>query len=123
MTALNTYVRRAALSPDPDRFPAVLDRFLEVLHERGVVNETALFEVLEVLVMGTPLSREHLIAIFGVLPIYQLMTTRDETARQLVREAADLLTNPEPTVSLREWVRAAEHIVGPISRVIAGESI
>lgn len=33
--------------------------------------------------------------------------------QQLVREAFDLLTNPESAIDLRDWVRAAAPVVGP----------
>jgi len=36
----------------------------------------------------------------------------DDQARQLVREAIDLLSNPETDLDLRDWLRAAEQLVG-----------
>jgi len=122
MSTFTTRMRRAAFTAEPDQFLAVLDRFLQVLHERGIVNETALFEVLEVLALGMPLSRDHLVGIFGVQAIYHLMTTKDETARALVCEAADLLGNPESRVNPREWFQAAERIVGPITPATIGRA-
>jgi hypothetical protein len=38
---------------------------------------------------------------------------REHPAIQLVREAFDLLQNPETQVDLREWLKAAAPIVGP----------
>ena len=90
-----------------------LDSLLTILHDRGVLNEEALRHVCGDLFEGKVLTREHLIAIFGINPVYRLVTMKDETARQLVREAVDILTNPESRVDLRDWVRAAESIVGP----------
>ncbi len=94
---------------------AQLDRVLAVLHQRGVVNEDALVKVCGELVAGAPLERDHLIQIFGVTPVYHLMTTKDETARELVRQAADAMFNHESRVSLKDWLHAAETLVGPIT--------
>lgn len=82
MTARLTLERRAAFTQlNADSFLSQLDRSLEVLHDRGVVNETALAEVCEALLLGMPLSRDHLVAIFGVGPIAQLLTTREQRSR------------------------------------------
>lgn len=93
-----------------------LDTLLSTLHDRGVVNEDAVRTVCGDLFDGQALTRDHLIAIFGVAPVYSVLTTWDETARQLVREAVDLFTNPETTIDLRDWVKAAHRIVGPIEK-------
>jgi hypothetical protein len=90
---------------------------LGALHDRGIVNEDALEEVLKALIDGQPLTRDHLIQIFGVAPVYRLLTTRDETMRQLVREALDLLTNPDTSVDLRDWAKAAGHVIGPVASI------
>lgn len=158
-------------------FAAALATQLEVLHDRGAVNETAMLQVLQDLVDRKPLTLDHLTAIFGVAPIYNLMTSpvhekdrvllrarldgiRDlvDTADQqdewhalvranlqliallqdelcqrprwpaavdvevsapdagvdpavLVREAYELLNNPETKVDLRDWLRAADPFV------------
>lgn len=88
-----------------------LDPLLAALHDRGVVNETALVTVLEQLAAGQPLTRDHLIAIFGVLRIYQLMTTHDETAVQLLREGVEAFTNPEARIDVRDWTKTAQHVI------------
>lgn len=90
---------------------AHLARVLTDLHDRGLVNEVALLEVLQHLIDGAPLTLDHLIAIFGVGPIYHLVTIPDETARQLLREAFDVLNNPESRIDLRDWTRAAGHLL------------
>jgi hypothetical protein len=97
-----------------------LDALLQVLHDRGVVNEDELQRVCADLVDGHPrsLTRDDLIAIFGVVPIYRLLTVRDETAWQFVREAFDLLTNPESPCDLRDWIKAVESCgAGPIATI------
>jgi hypothetical protein len=98
-----------------DRDPADLRRVLMGAHDRGWLDVDALLQACEAhRDRRQPVTREALIAIFGALPIYHLLTTRDETAHQLVREAFDLLTNGDSTVDLRLWTRAAELVVGPI---------
>ncbi len=92
-----------------------LDTLLSVLHDRGVLDEDAFSRVCCELFDDQPLTIDHLVQIFGVSPVYHLLTIPDETARTLVREAADLLTNPESTVDARAWLTAAEHVVGPIA--------
>ncbi len=91
-----------------------LDSLLSVLHDRGVINETEFEAVCAELLDNQPLTRDRLSRIFGVSAIFHLLTIPDETARQLVREALDLFTNPETTIDLRDWVKAADHLVGPI---------
>jgi hypothetical protein len=97
------------------RHPLYLDGLFQVLHDRGVINEDALEHVCGDLVDGKPLSRDHLIQIFGPTKIFHLLTIPDETARQLVREAVELLTNADCALDIRDWVRAAEAVVGPIT--------
>lgn len=89
-----------------------LDTLLSILDDRGVLHEDAVYQVLGQLVDGQPLTREHLIAIFGSVQVYHLLTVKDETAQQLVREALELFTNPDARIDLKDWVRAAEHLVG-----------
>jgi hypothetical protein len=84
---------------------------VSLLHDRGVVNEDALLQVFRELGAGQPLTRDHLVQIFGVAPVYALMTTHDETARQLVREARDAMFNQETVVNLKDWLAAANAIV------------
>lgn len=85
-------------------------------HDRGVVNEVALLEVFGQLADGHALTLDHLIAIFGVAPMFHLVATApDETARQLVREAMDAMFNPDSQIGLRDWLKAAEALVGPLS--------
>jgi hypothetical protein len=55
-----------------------LSPLLAVLHDRGIVNEDALVTVLEALVRGEALTRDHLVQIFGPLPMYHVLTTKDE---------------------------------------------
>jgi len=162
-------------APDRDRVPltdfgAEVAMFLGILHDRGLVNETALLDVCRQLVQHKPLTIDHLVAIFGVGPIYTLIMTstsweqadrrrlqlqlediqellsaspesndgvratlqlitllKDElclrprwptplmhqpaVAEQLVREAYDLLKNPESELDLRSWLREAEHFM------------
>jgi hypothetical protein len=103
------------------RDPAWLDHvytLLETVHERGVVNKVALLEVCGELADGKPLTLDALVRIFGVAPMFHLVAIApDETARQLVREAVDLFVNPESVVNLRDWVRAANAVVGPIATI------
>jgi hypothetical protein len=88
------------------------------LHHRGVVNEDELGHVCdELLGADVPLTLDHLVRIFGVGPIYHLLTLHDETARQLVREARDILMNPETQVNIRDWVKSAELVVGPVKAI------
>lgn len=86
-------------------------RLLTDLSDRGLVNELALLQVLQALIDGQPLTLAHLIAIFGAGPIYHLLTIPDETARQLVREAKDVFTNPESRVDLKDWLRTVEQLL------------
>ena len=94
-----------------------LDSALTILHDRGLLNETALEQVCaEMLDTDRPPTREQLGRIFGLDKIFLLCIIPDETARSLVREAVDLLTNPETRLDVRDWVRSAEHVVGGIRR-------
>jgi len=79
----------------------------------ALVLRRELARVVAAVVAGAPLTREHLIAIFGAAPIYRLLTLPDETARQLLREAIDVVANPASPIDVPQWLRAAEGLVGP----------
>ena len=89
---------------------SALDTLLSVLHDRGILNETAFEQVCAELLDDQPLTRDHLIRIFGVAPVFALLTRPDAPAR-LVRDAVDLLTNPDSTIDLRVWVHLAGQVV------------
>jgi hypothetical protein len=97
-----------------------LDSFLQVLHDRGIVNEDELRAVCcELFDAGEDAAptRDQLIRIFGQLAIYRAMTTRDETKMQLLKEGIEIvdacLHSRDTPLDLREWVKAARRIVGP----------
>jgi hypothetical protein len=94
-----------------------LGNLLAVLHDRGLVNEDGVTQVFAELFENKPLTLDHLVHIFGVAPVYHLLTVHDETARQLVREARDLFVNPDTSVNLRDWIKAAEQVVGPVASI------
>jgi hypothetical protein len=95
---------------------SALDTLLSVLHDRGVVNETGLDTVCADLFAGQPLSLDHLIMIFGVAPVFRLLTIPDDTARQLVRDASRLLNEDLDKLSwgsdVKDWNRAAQALLG-----------
>jgi hypothetical protein len=93
-----------------------LDTMLSYLHDRGILNVPAFEGVCAELVAGYPITLEHLSRIFGTAPIGQCCTRPDETARLVVMEALDLLTNPESVVNLKDWTRAAEQVIGSDAR-------
>jgi hypothetical protein len=100
-----------------------LDALLADLHFHGLLNETAFLDVCTAMrASQQPITREQLGSIFGTAAIFHLCTIPDMTARQLVREALDLLTNPETPIDLRDWVRTAEHVVGPRDRRAATDT-
>jgi hypothetical protein len=101
-----------------------LDSALAILHDRGQINETE-FEAVcaELLDTGHAPTRDQLSRIFGTAEIFHLCTIPDMTARQLVREAADAMFNPESPVNLKDWLQAAEAIVGPIGRRVDVEKV
>jgi hypothetical protein len=99
-----------------------LDTILEVLHDRGVVNEDELHKVCAELFdaeeEGAAPTRDQLIRIFGQLAIYRAMTTHDATRDQLLREAIEIidacLHGRDTPLDFREWVKAARRVVGPM---------
>lgn len=58
-----------------------LETVLAVLHDRGVLNETEFDAVCAELLDDQPLTRDHLSRIFGVAPIFQLLTRPTAPAR------------------------------------------
>lgn len=86
------------------------------LHERGVLDEGALCQVCDELAAGQPLTRDHLIQIFG-WPVYRLITTRDETRIEFLKQAVILLTpidaRPEGLhpIDRESWLKAVKPFV------------
>lgn len=77
----DAFARRLSMTMTYDPLTASL----AVLHDRKVVNQTALLRVLQGLEDGKPLTLEQLAAIFGVEPIYTLLTPREADGRLLAQ--------------------------------------
>jgi len=89
------------------------DALLADLHDRGIVNEDALVQVLTELRAGEALTFDHVARIFGIGPAVSVCTIPDDTARQLVREMVEWHTNDETHVDEREWVKTARRMIAP----------
>jgi hypothetical protein len=93
---------------------SALDTLLTILHDRGVINETAFEQVCGELWEdeGDGITVEQLARIFGPTVIWKRITVPDDQARQLVRDAFDLLTNPESPVDHLQWLTTAKRLLG-----------
>ena len=87
---------------------------LSLAHDRGVFDESGLFDVLQELNAGKPLTLDHVAKIFGAVPTYRVLTVRDETAWQLVRDASRLLNEDLDKLSwgqdVQDWNRALANL-------------
>jgi hypothetical protein len=75
----------------PQTFVDKLTRTLVDLHDRALLNENALLVVLIELLNGVPLSRDHLVAIFGVSAIDAIVVRSPHRSARLAEIQDEIL--------------------------------
>lgn len=78
--------------PNGALFFTALEGLLIAAHDKGLVNENALLEVLRELLAGQRLTLDQLSRIFGVQPLYDVTRPEIGQVERLAQRLADLLT-------------------------------
>lgn len=79
-------------APNGALFFTALEGLLVAAHDKGLVNENALLEVLRELLAGQRLTLDQLSRIFGVQPLYDVTRPEIGQVERLAQRLADLLT-------------------------------